>query len=108
LEYYHTPREIEQIKLHRQWEEFYIQRRVATAAVEKYTGKKFDSLTSEEWQKACEELEINSVKGVFIDDEKVDKRGKGEGKKKRKQGSGNKNMALRKGVNEDGKMTRVV
>ena len=81
---------------------------MATAAVEKYTGKRFDSLTNEEWQNACEELEINSVKGVFIDDEKVNKRGKGEGKKKRKQGGSNKNMALRAGVNEDGKRTRVV
>jgi hypothetical protein len=104
LEYYHTPREIEQIKLHRQWEEFYIKRREATAAVEKYTGKRFDSLTNEEWQRACDELEINSAKGVFIDNGKVNKRGK----KKRKHGSGNKNMVLREGVNEDGKRTRVV
>lgn len=50
---------------------------------------------------------INSVKRVFID-EKVEKRGKGEAKQTSKQGRSNKNMALREGVNGDGKRTRVV
>jgi hypothetical protein len=64
-------------------------------------------LSNEEWRKACEELGINSVKRVFID-EKVEKRGKGEAKQTSKQGRSNKNMALREGVNGDGKRTRVV
>ena len=51
---------------------------------------------------------INSVKGVFIDDEKVEKRGKAEAKKRSKQSSSNNNMALREGVNGDGMRTRVV
>ena len=65
-------------------------------------------MSNEEWQKACEELGINSVKGVFIDDEKVEKRGKAEAKKRSKQSSSNNNMALREGVNGDGMRTRVV
>lgn len=96
LEYYHTPREIEQIKVQRQWDDYATKRRAADAAVEERTKKKFESLIPEERNKAYKALGINQTSGVFIRDEESGKVGE-----KRRLGSGSS-------LNDSGKRTRVV
>ncbi|KAE9366693.1 hypothetical protein N431DRAFT_77764 [Stipitochalara longipes BDJ] len=70
LEYFHTPAEIQQINIQRQWDLFAMKRQVADAAVEQHTGKKFDRLSQEELNKAYKELGINQLNGIFNDDPK--------------------------------------
>ena len=96
LEYYHTPREIEQIKVQRQWDDYATKRRAADAAVEERTKKKFENLIPEERNKAYKVLGINQTSGVFIRDEESGKVGE-----KRRRSSGTS-------LNDSGKRTRVV
>jgi hypothetical protein len=79
LEYYHTPEEIRGIKMIKEWNEYYLQRRVASAAVEKHTGKKFESLSPEEQEEAYTALGIDQQTECFFRDGN-----KGRGSKKRR------------------------
>jgi formylglycine-generating enzyme required for sulfatase activity len=82
-----------------------MKKRVALDAAEKYTGRKYDAMTKEEWQHACKELNIDPFKGVFIDDE--GSRRVANKKMKRNAGASG-NMRLRTDTDSGKKRSKIV
>jgi hypothetical protein len=75
LEYYHTPEEIKQIKLRREWDMYAFKREVAKEKIEEHTKRKYEELTPEEVWKANAALGINQTTGVFINDPPAKEKG---------------------------------